>query len=37
LLHMTLTGFGPKSTRSRNWLKRSWKVMNLVRAKTTFL
>jgi hypothetical protein len=36
-LHMTLTGFGLKSTRSRNWLKRSWKVMNLVRAKTTFL
>jgi hypothetical protein len=37
LLHMTLTGFGLKSTSSRNPLKRSRQVLKLVRAKTTFL
>jgi hypothetical protein len=37
LLHMTLTGFGLKSTSSRNRLMRSRKVLKPVRAKTTFL
>jgi hypothetical protein len=37
LLHMTLTGFGLKSTSSRNRLKRSRQVLKPVRAKTTFL
>jgi hypothetical protein len=34
---MTLTGFGLKSTSSRNRLKRSRQVLKLVRAKTAFL
>jgi hypothetical protein len=33
LLHMTLTGFGLKSTSSRNRLKRSRQVLKPVRAK----
>jgi hypothetical protein len=37
LLHMTLIGFGLKSTSSRNRLKRSRHVLKPVRAKTTFL
>jgi hypothetical protein len=37
LLHMTLTGFGLKSTSSRNRLKRRRQVLKPVRAKTTFL
>jgi hypothetical protein len=37
LLHMTLTGFGLKSTNSRNQLKRSRQVLKPVRAKTIFL
>jgi hypothetical protein len=37
LLHMTLTGFGLKSTSSRNRLKRSRQVFKPVRAKTAFL
>jgi hypothetical protein len=37
LLHMTLTGFGLKSTSSRNRLKRRRQVLKLVRAKTAFL
>jgi hypothetical protein len=37
LLHMTLTGFGLKSTSSRNRLKRSRHVLKLVRAKIAFL
>jgi hypothetical protein len=37
LLHMTLTGFGLKSTSSRNQLKRSRQVLKPVRAKTAFL
>jgi hypothetical protein len=37
LLHMTLTGFGLKSTSSRNRLKRSRQVLKPVGAKTTFL
>jgi hypothetical protein len=37
LLHMTWTGFGLKSTSSRNRLKRSKQVLKPVRAKTTFL
>jgi hypothetical protein len=37
LLHMTLTGFGLKSTSSRNQMKRSRKVLTPVRAKTAFL
>jgi hypothetical protein len=36
LLHMTLTGFGLKSTSSRNRRKRSRKVLKPVRAKTAF-
>jgi hypothetical protein len=36
LLHMTLTGFGLKSTSSRNQLKRK-QVLKPVRAKTAFL
>jgi hypothetical protein len=37
LLHMTLIGFGLKSTSSRNWLKRSRQVLKPVGAKITFL
>jgi hypothetical protein len=37
LLHMTLTGFGLKSTSSRNRLKRSRQVLKPVRAKIAFL
>jgi hypothetical protein len=37
LLHMTLTGFGLKSTSSRNQLKKSRQVLKPVRDKTTFL
>jgi hypothetical protein len=37
LLHMTLTGFGMKSTSLRNLLKRSRKVLKPVRAKISFL
>jgi hypothetical protein len=37
LLHMTLIGFGLKSTSSRNQLKRSRKDLKPVRSKTTFL
>jgi hypothetical protein len=37
LLHMTLTGFGLKSTSSRNQLMRSRQVLKPVRAKKTFL
>jgi hypothetical protein len=37
LLHMTLTGFGLKSTSSRNRLKRRRQVLKPVRAKTTLL
>jgi hypothetical protein len=37
LLHMTLIGFGLKSTSSRNRLKRSRQVLKPVRAKTAFL
>jgi hypothetical protein len=37
LLHMTLTGFGLKSTSSRNRLKRSRQDLQPVRAKTAFL
>jgi hypothetical protein len=37
LLHMTLTGFGLKSTSSRNRLKRSRQVLKPVTAKTTLL
>jgi hypothetical protein len=37
LLHMTLTGFGLKSTSSRNQLKRSMHVSKPVRAKIAFL
>jgi hypothetical protein len=33
LLHMTLTGFGLKSTSSRNQLKRSRQVLKPVRGK----
>jgi hypothetical protein len=33
LLHMTLTGFGLKSTSSRNQLKRSRQILKPVRAK----
>jgi hypothetical protein len=33
LLHMTLTGFGLKSTSSRNWLKRSLQVLNQLELK----
>jgi hypothetical protein len=36
LLHMTLIGFGLKSTSSRNRLKRSMQVLKPVRAKTAF-
>jgi hypothetical protein len=37
LLHMTLTGFGMKSTSLRNRLKRSRQVLKPVRAKISFL
>jgi hypothetical protein len=37
LLHMTLTGFGLKSTSSRNRLMRSRQVLKPVRAKIGFL
>jgi hypothetical protein len=37
LLHMSLTGFGLKSTSSRNRLKRSMQVLKPVRAKIAFL
>jgi hypothetical protein len=37
LVHMTLTGFGLKSTSSSNRLKRSRQVLKPVRAKTAFL
>jgi hypothetical protein len=37
LLHMTLIGFGLKSTSSRNQLKRSRQVLKPVRAKAAFL
>jgi hypothetical protein len=37
LLHMTLTGFGLKSTSSRNQLKRRKQVLKPVRAKTAFV
>jgi hypothetical protein len=37
LLHMTLIGFGLKSTSSRNQLKRSRQVLKPVRAKIAFL
>jgi hypothetical protein len=37
LLHMTLIGFGLKSTSSRNQLKRSRQVLKPVRAETAFL
>jgi hypothetical protein len=37
LLHMTLTGFGLKSTSSRNRMKRSRQVLKPVRAKIAFL
>jgi hypothetical protein len=37
LLHITLTGFGLKSTSSRNRLKRSRQVLKPVRAKIAFL
>jgi hypothetical protein len=37
LLHMTLTGFGLKSTSSRNRLKISSQVLKPVKDKTTFL
>jgi hypothetical protein len=37
LLHMTLIGFGLKSTSSRNRLKRRRQVLKPVRAKTAFL
>jgi hypothetical protein len=37
LLHMTLIGFGLKSTSSRNRMKRSRQVLKPVRAKTAFL
>jgi hypothetical protein len=37
LLHMTLIGFGLKSTSSRNRLKRSRQVLKPVRAKAAFL
>jgi hypothetical protein len=37
LLHMILTGFGLKSTGSRNQLKRSRQVLKPVRAKIAFL
>jgi hypothetical protein len=36
LLHMSLIGFGLKSTSSRNQLKRSRQVLKLVRAKQLF-
>jgi hypothetical protein len=37
LLHMTLTGFGLKSTSSRNRQKRSRQVLKPIRAKIAFL
>jgi hypothetical protein len=37
LLHMTLRGFGFKSTSSRNRLKRTRQVLKPVRAKIAFL